>query len=66
MQVNNENLDDEDQGDEIGEYTPDVFVTEFVSAFASIPTIISWYFPTVLAVQSCLQYKDENSSIAEV
>jgi hypothetical protein len=29
-QVNNGILDDEDQGDVIGEYTPDVIVTEFV------------------------------------
>jgi len=29
-QVNNGVLDDEDQGDVIGEYTPDVIVTEFV------------------------------------
>ncbi|PNT61448.1 hypothetical protein BRADI_5g15300v3 [Brachypodium distachyon] len=28
--VNKEILDDEDQGDEIGEYTPDVFVSEFM------------------------------------
>ncbi|KAK3144297.1 hypothetical protein QOZ80_4AG0311170 [Eleusine coracana subsp. coracana] len=28
--VNNEILDDEDQGDAIGEYTPDVLVTEFM------------------------------------
>ncbi|KAL6903678.1 hypothetical protein ACP4OV_004491 [Aristida adscensionis] len=28
--VNDEILDDEDQGDEIGEYTPDVLVTEFM------------------------------------
>ena len=28
--VNNGILDDEDQGDVIGEYTPDVIVTEFV------------------------------------
>jgi hypothetical protein len=31
IQVNNSILDDEDQGDVIGEYTPDVLVTEFVS-----------------------------------
>jgi hypothetical protein len=31
IQVNNNILDDEDQGDVIGEYTPDVLVTEFVS-----------------------------------
>jgi len=29
-QVNNGVLDDEDQGDVIGEYTPDVIVTEFM------------------------------------
>jgi hypothetical protein len=29
-QVSNGILDDEDQGDVIGEYTPDVIVTEFV------------------------------------
>lgn len=29
-QVNNGILDDEEQGDAIGEYTPDVIVTEFV------------------------------------
>jgi hypothetical protein len=36
-QENKEILDDEEQGDEIGEYTPDVFVSEFVSVFGSLP-----------------------------
>lgn len=35
IQVNN-NILDEDQDDEIGEYTPDVLVSEFVSVFASV------------------------------
>jgi len=39
IQVNNNILDDEDQGDAIGEYTPDVLVTEFVS----MPLFVATY-----------------------
>lgn len=39
IQVNNNILDDEDQGDVIGEYTPDVLVTEFVS----MPLFVTTY-----------------------
>ena len=39
-QVNNGILDDEDQGDVIGEYTPDVIVTEFVGF---LPLLLECY-----------------------